>query len=411
MKRYFLFLALHVSSTLTFGQNDTSLLRQLMATQPEQFGSFLKDPSANRIQIIYTQIDRDKNNIPHFKEFTYRLNPDEYFYPASTVKFPLSVLALEKLNNLNIKGLDKTTKAVYDSANSRQQQIYNNPYAQDGRQNIEQAIKEILLVSSNDAANRLYEFLGQKYIHDQLASKGYPNVYIRNRLDLGRTADENRHTPLVSFYDDSDRLVYQQPPQYNTDPLPNYNVFLDKAYYNNKDSLIHAPFDFSIKNRISLSDLHHIMQSVIFYDQTPTKQRFNLSLADRQFLLKWMRTLPYESIYPTYDTTEYWDTYRKFVLMGSEKVPMPKHIKIFNKEGDAYGFLLDNAYVVDTLNKVEFMLSAVIYCNSDGIQNDNKYDYDSVGFPFYKHIGELVYQYELQRKKNYLPNFDSLLNY
>jgi hypothetical protein len=97
--------------------------------------------------------------------------------------------------------------------------------------------------------------------------------------------------------------------------------------------------------------------------------------------------------------------------MGSEKVPMPKHIKIFNKEGDAYGFLLDNAYVVDTLNKVEFMLSAVIYCNSDGIQNDNKYDYDSVGFPFYKHIGELVYQYELQRKKNYLPNFDSLLNY
>ena len=57
------------------------------------------------------------------------------------------------------------------------------------------------------------------------------------------------------------------------------------------------------------------------------------------------------------------------------------------------------------------MLSAVIYCNSDGIQNDSKYDYDSVGYPFYKHIGELVYQYELKRKKRYLPNFDSLLNY
>ena len=87
---------------MTYGQKDTVLLRQLMASQPAQFGSFIKDPSANRIQILYTQIDRDKNNIPHFKEFSYRLNADEYFYPASTVKFPLSVLALEKLNNLKL---------------------------------------------------------------------------------------------------------------------------------------------------------------------------------------------------------------------------------------------------------------------------------------------------------------------
>jgi hypothetical protein len=28
------------------------------------------------------------------------------------------------------------------------------------------------------------------------------------------------------------------------------------------------------------------------------------------------------------------------------------------------------------------MVTAVIYCNEDGIFNDDKYDYETVGFPF-----------------------------
>jgi hypothetical protein len=148
---------------------------------------------------------------------------------------------------------------------------------------------------------------------------------------------------------------------------------------------------------------------VIFYDQTPVQQRFNLTKEDRQFLLKWMHTLPTESTYPTYDTAQYWPAYCKFMLMGAEKDPIPSHIKIFNKPGDAYGFLLDISYIIDTVNKVEFMVSAVIYCNQDGILNDSQYDYDKVGYPFYKNLGQLIYQYELKRKKNFLPNFEAVL--
>ena len=77
--------------------------------------------------------------------------------------------------------------------------------------------------------------------------------------------------------------------------------------------------------------------------------------------------------------------------------------------GDAYGFLLDISYIVDPINKVEFMLSGVIYCNQDGILNDGKYDYDTFGFPFYKNMGRLIYDFELKRKKEFLPNFDSIL--
>ena len=390
------------------GAND-SLLVALMKQNPNNYASLLADPGQYRIQILYTQINRDKNNTPHFKEYSYRLNANEYFYPASTVKFPLSVLALEKLNNLKITGLNKASTAIYDSVTARQETIYNNPYAIDGRQTIEQAIKEVLVVSDNNAANRLYEFLGQEYIHSQLANKGYPEVYIRNRLELGRTPLENRQTQSVQFYDANNKLIYTQPAQNNTSKLPYYNVLIGNGYLNGQDSLINAPLNFSEKNRISLSDLHHIMQSVIFPDQTASKQRFNLSNEDRKFLLQWMHTTPTESSYPTYDSSEYYPAYAKFIMLGSEKGPIPSNIKIFSKAGDAYGFLLDNTYIIDTDAKVEFMLSAVIYVNADGILNDNTYDYRTIGLPFMKNLGNTIYKYELSRKRAYRPNFDNII--
>jgi len=405
---FFFFNCANMQAQNNNASND-SLLVDLMKQNPNYFASLLADPGQYRIQILYTQINRDEKNTPHFTDYNYRLNANEYFYPASTVKFPLSVLALDKLNNLKVAGLNKATTAIYDSVTARQETIYNNPYAIDGRQTIEQAIKEVLVVSDNNAANRLYEFLGQEYIHSQLANKGYPEVYIRNRLELGRTPVENRQTQSVHFYDENNKLIYTQPAQNNTGKLPYYNVLIGNGYLNNNDSLINAPLNFSEKNRISLSDLHHIMQSVIFPEQMPKKQRFNLSSDDRNFLLQWMHTTPTESTFPTYDSSEYYPAYAKFIMLGSERGTIPSNIKIFSKAGDAYGFLLDNTYIIDTAARVEFMLSAVIYVNSDGILNDNNYDYRTIGLPFMKNLGNTIYQYELSRKRAYRPNFDNII--
>ncbi len=380
-----------------------------MLQQPEQFGKITSQPNKYRLQIIYTQIIRDKKNIPHFKEFTYRLNPIEYFYPASTVKMPLAILALEKINNLKINGLTKYTMMTYDSVTGRQETILNNPYSIDGKQNIAQAIKEIFLVSDNNAANRLFEFIGQEQIHAGLAAKGYTNAFIRNRLEISRKGDENRQTQGINFFDDAGKLIYQQPPLYNKQPLPNYNVLIGNGYLDKNDSLINEPLNFSEKNRIYLNDLHQILRSLIFPDQTPATHRFNLTTDDRKFLLKWMSTSPTASTYPSYDTSYYYANITKFLLAGADRTPLPPEIKIFNKAGDAYGFLLDNAYIIDTKHQVEFLVSAVIYCNEDGILNDNKYDYETVGLPFMKNLGQLLYNYELKRKKAVLPNFDNLL--
>jgi hypothetical protein len=151
------------------------------------------------------------------------------------------------------------------------------------------------------------------------------------------------------------------------------------------------------------------VQWIIFPESQPAGKKLNLTEDDYSFLRRYMSMQPQESDYPKYKADEYWPTYVKFLLYGSEKnAAMPANIRIFNKVGDAYGFLLDGAYVVDFETGTEFLLSAEIYCNTDGILNDNRYDYDSIGFPFMKQLGEAIYKYELGRKRSHRPDLRSL---
>lgn len=382
---------------------DTGLIRKLLQQHPDSFQRMLDHPDSFRVQVVYTQINRGKNNKPSFREFTYNLHNDQYFYPASTVKMPVVFLALEKLNELNIKGLDRTATMITDSSSEGQDVVYTHPRAEDSRPSIEHYIKQILLVSDNDAFNRLYEFLGQEYIRQKLTEKGYPDAIIRHRLNVSKSADQNRHTNPVHFYDTNGVLLYSKPGQYSQATFPAFTVKLGKGYYNN-GSLVNEPFNFSEKNRVYLQDGHHILQSVLFPEATGRKKRFHLTNDDYSFLKHWMSAYPKESKYPYYDSAEYWDAYCKFLVYGSEKGPLPANIRIFNKVGNAYGFLTDITYVADFENKVEFMLSATISCNSDGIYNDDQYDYETVGFPFMKNLGRTIYEYELVRKRKYAPD-------
>ena len=382
---------------------DSNVLDSLLKSHPEFFASILKNKQDLNVQVIYTQINRDANNNPLFTDITFNVDNQKYFYPASTVKMPIALLALQKLNELNISGLDRTTSMITDSSYFGEQKVLTDPLSVDGKPGIEQYIKEIFLLSDNNAFNRLYEFLGQEYINTQLHNKGYSNAEILHRLSVPLSEEQNRHTNAVAFYDTASNIIYQQGAQYNSKTYSKKDIRLGKGYYKN-GTLVKEPFDFSKKNRLTLPELHAILRSVIFPGSVSVKQRFNLSEADYNFLHKSMSTLPRESKSPVYDTADYWDAYVKFLLYGSEKGTLPEHIRIFNKVGDAYGFLTDVAYIVDFKSNTEFMLSATILCNSDGIFNDDHYDYEEVGFPFMKHLGEVIYQYELNRKKTYLPD-------
>ena len=385
-----------------------AFLEDLLKQHPQYFDSILANRRQWNVQIIYTQIDRGANGIPALHNYYFNINPSKYFYPASTVKFPISLLALQRLNELKDKGIDKYSSMITEAAFSGQTAVYNDPTTPDGRPSIAHYIKKILMVSDNDAYNRLYEFLGQEYINDELHKKGLLDAQILHRLQISLSEEENRHTNPVKFLDANNNVLYQQGMQYNTKQYEPRNDSLGNAYYSG-GQLRTGPMNFSKKNRISLEDLHTILIGLVFPNKVYAHQRFNLTEDDRRFVFKYMSQFPGESLYPSYDKKEYPDAYCKFMLYGGDTTDKPKNLRIFNKPGDAYGQMLDVAYIVDYEKKVEFFLSAVIYCNSDGILNDDKYDYATIGKPFLKQLGETIYNYELSRKRKIVPDFSNFI--
>lgn len=368
----------------------------------------LKQPELYRLQIIYTQINRDKKNIPSFKNYYYNYDPELYFNPASTVKMPLAFLALEKLNMLKVKDVNKYTSIQFDSSYVGQRAALTDSTSLSGLPSISHYIKKAFLISDNDAYNRFYQFVGQQTINRNLHNKGYKNVRITRQF-MGFTEDQNRHTNAIHFIDKDGRHLYNQPPAYNTDSFDfSRKIKLGKAYMNLKDSLINEPFDFTKHNNVSLLDYQRMLQSVLFPASVPVKQRFNFSKDDEHFLLQYLSQYPSETNYPGYDTSKYYDGYVKFFFRDSAH-RMPRHVRVFNKVGWSYGFLTDISYVIDVKNKVEFMLAATVYVNSDSVLNDGVYDYDNIGYPFMYQLGQTIYKYELNRKRVYKPKLDRFI--
>ena len=136
-----------MTSIMTQAQKlDTDFLPKLMATKPEQFKDILDNADKYRVQILYTQINRDKKNRPTFKSYGFRINNSEYFYPASTVKFPASVMALEKINQLHIKGLTKETPMFTGAEYERHTPVTKDSTAENGLPSVAHYIKKILIV-------------------------------------------------------------------------------------------------------------------------------------------------------------------------------------------------------------------------------------------------------------------------
>ncbi len=380
------------------------VIEQLLRSRTDLFGPVLENLDKHQVQIIYTRIDRDGENKPHFRTHSFRLDPGAYFYPASSIKIAAAVMALEKLNRLEIEGLDKSTPLRIDSAYTAQTAVTGDDTSPTGLPSIGHYVKKLFVVSDNDAFNRLYEFVGQQVLNETLWNKGYRDIRVTHRLAIARTSEQNRHTNPFTFYD-GDRIIYRQPPAYNpTQYSAAEPILRGRGYIDNQDQLIEEPKDFTRSNFVSLAVLQGILQAVLFPDAVPEKRRFNLTEEDYALLYQTMSMLPRESRHPEYDPEEYSDRYAKFFLGGGGQEPLPGPVRSFSKSGLAYGTLTENAYIVDFENQVEFLLTATIYVNENGIFNDGVYEYDDIGLPFLADLGRVVYEHELDRKRERVPD-------
>ncbi|MDQ8006184.1 MAG: serine hydrolase [Pedobacter sp.] len=406
MQKAILCLFLLISAKTMAQQTDTTFIKQLLESKPELFAGVLNHPNKNEIQVMYTQVNRDKNNKPSFKTFSYRINPTHYFYPASTVKLAAVIFALEKINELKVPGLTAYSTMITDTAFKGQTAVSKDESSADGKPTLAHYIKKVLLTSDNDAYNRLFEFIGRAEINAKLKKYGMTESRILNRLAIGDSGEREKNTNPIRFYN-SEKLVYTKPAQYdaNNYPLVLTNLIVGVGYMDSKDQLVNKPYSFENKNVFTIKDQQSLMKRLMMPEAYGAKDRFNLTPEDYKLIYTFMSKLPTESDYPKYDAKEFWPTYAKMLFYGRDKnAVIEPTIRSFNKYGDSYGFIIDNAYIVDIKNKVEFFLTAVVQSNEDGIYNDGKYEYETVCYPFMKNLGRSIYEYELQRKKAQQPD-------
>jgi len=361
-----------------------------------------------KLQILYTQIDRDTHNRPHFTGFRLGLNDRDYFYPASTVKLPTAILALEKIKGLKIDGLDKNTTMLTDAQFAWQTPAHLDASAASGMPSIGHYIKKLLLVSDNDAYNRLYEFVGQQALNERIRSLGLEQTRIIHRLGVLLDREENQISNPIRFYQQQN-LVYQQRALKSDKRYSRSGTnFLGRGYVVD-NRRVDGAMDFSHKNAMSIEDMQSILQRLLFPNTFAHDERFMLEREDYTFFYRYMSMLPRESTTPLYDAKRFPDNFSKFFIYGDNKTALSDNIRLFNKVGNAYGFVTDNAYIADLDKRIEFFLTASIYVNQNQIFNDDVYQYDEVGFPFLAELGRIFYQHELKRKRKIRPKLDKFV--
>lgn len=406
------FLVLGVLFDLSAQAGTDTLLLELMQQRAGDFEKVLSDPKAHRVQILYTQIDRKEDNAPVFRSYSYRLDPNEYFYPASSIKLFGAALALEKIDRLRIEGLNRETWMRIDSSFSGQQAALVDTTSASGRPSMGHYVKKLFVLSDNEAYNRTYEFLGQDSLNLLLKSKGYEELRLTHRLSVPLSEEENRHTNAMEFYTgDTGQVIYRQEARRSTGSFRSPEPILLGKGHQQGENILEEPMDFAGKNFCTISELQKGLRALVFPESLAEQERFDLTDEDREFLLTCMSQLPRETLHPDYGDKP--DNYCKFFMYGDDdQAVIPSHIRIFNKIGLAYGFCIDNAYIVDFENGIEFLLTAVIYANDNEILNDGNYEYETLAFPFLAKLGRMIYEYERERPRPGTPNLDAFkLNY
>ena len=343
-------------------------IKKAMASDDAKISKVMNDLPSHEVQVFLSEIIRDKNGKVSFKEDQFHVDDNTYFYPASAVKLPIAILALEKMNEINQVDRNTAFHLENDSVTST--------FSKD--------IIAVFAVSNNEASNRLFEFLGQDEINQRLKGKGI-EARISHRLSVANSASLT--TKPLLFYKENE-VVYKTSPISNQ---PITSLELNKIKkgigYTVGDSTVHEPMDFSDKNYLPVSSLHGIIKRLIFPELFPKEQQFQLTEGDRLFLLDAMKILPREA---GFNPEEYHDSYDKFFIIGDTKDPIPDYLTIYNKVGYAYGYLTDSAYIINKKTQKEYLITATIHVNENKIYNDGVYEYESIGIPFLAALGRFL---------------------
>ena len=334
------------------------------------------------LQVSWTQINKDPQGNVFFDSASYQADAQRYFYPASTAKLPIAVMALEKIRALQAQGFALDEHTPFEVIDPKTDHIIA------AQKTVLGLIQEIFLVSDNDAYNYLFDFLGRDKINDRLQELGLTDARIHHKFLAGA---DNENTWKYRFYL-HDQLVYTQESLAAKKQISNAGLqgLLKGKGFMLGDSLVHQPMDFTYKNHLPLEDLVGMVKRLAWSELFPEQQRWKLNPSDLETILYWMGRNTLESEDARYTVANgYWDSYNKFLIYGDTQGQMHPSIRIYNKIGQAYGTLTDIAYVQE--GDRQGILAVSLLVNENGIFNDDQYQYDTLGLPFLGVFGRTLW--------------------
>lgn len=389
-------------------------LRARAAAPGSAFGKLLDRSGELRMQVVVGKPVRvGKGHKSHWRlvQDAYRLDA-EYFYPASAIKLCLAVTALAELRQLGKKvhGLDRATPLAYlPLFGGRRQDA--DPTSADGKISLEWEIRKALVVSDNDAYNRLYEFSGHREANERMWAAGLPTVRIWHRLNSARTTEENLHTPRIELLlgdPQAARRKRQSVPERISElelaPREVAGLDVGDAYTSSDGKTrTEGPMDFREKNAVSLADLQRLLSAIVRPEVDAGVHDLGILESDRIFLRAALAEDVAALNPKVWSGPDYEELDFRPSLAGVLRVRDRETLEFRGKAGRAYGFHVENAYYRDKKTGRAFFLAAAIYANKDGVVNDGIYEYAGVTEPFMKDLGEIFARAILDAPKTQPP--------
>ena len=344
----------------------------------------IKEKEDYEIQILLTKIDQYNSKVD-FQEYKYQLDDNKYFYPASTIKLPIVVLTLKKINELRSKGSEITLKS---KITLNYKDDYSELVIRDSITSFQNLIADVFLVSDNSASNILIDFIGYNYFNDEMKNAGFDKTYLNHKFNPDPYVNStwqisDLDNNIISSINDNQKII-------KADEKTNGLEKGERRYF--KGEILEESLNFSEKNRSSITDMHNLIKYIFYPEIFDSTNTFNLNVEDYDFLRYWMSRFTYEDIGEKFIGDEkFFETYNKFFIHGDEQSVSNEQIRVYNKIGQAYGTSIDNGLIKNYQDNVEFILTATIYTNKNKVINDNLYEYDDLAVPFLAKLSRAIY--------------------
>ena len=344
----------------------------------------IKEKEDYEIQVLLTKIDQYNSKVD-FQEYKYQLDDNKYFYPASTIKLPIVVLTLKKINELRSKGSEITLKSKIIL---NYKDDYSELVIRDSITSFQNLIADVFLVSDNSASNILIDFIGYNYFNHEMENAGFDKTYLNHKFNPDPYVNStwqisDLDNNIISSLNDNQKIIKAND---ETNGLEKG----DRRYF--KGEILDESLNFSEKNRSSVTDMHNIIKYIFYPEIFDSTNNFNLNVEDYDFLRYWMSRFTYEDIGEKFIGDEkFFETYNKFFIHGDEQSVSNEQIRVYNKIGQAYGTSTDNGLIKNYQDNVEFILTATIYTNKNKVINDNLYEYDDLAVPFLAKLSRAIY--------------------